>query len=180
MPDHIAEWQRPERERKDLIIISIDHVFDGCLHTFLATAELLNALLLIVLAVETDGNAHTSIVLHTFALLIITILIFTIPLVCPLLNDQTATASRDKSLENLREFFRNLLESALDGFVLPKIQNIYKLFDRRLRRVKLLPSLREGLSLRGEIIVLFKRLFIDVLVLLEGFVNLLQPRCNLN
>lgn len=82
-------------------------------------------------------------------------------------------------LEDGGELARHLLERALDGFVLGVVEMLDELLDGFLRGVELLAALEELLALRGEVVVLVKGLFVDVLVLLEGFVDFAEASFDL-
>jgi hypothetical protein len=89
--------------------------------TLLATAELLNLLLLVQsLGVERNTDANTSVVLHTAARLLVRILGI-LTAVRPPLDDKTAVAGWDETLEDVGKLARDLLEGPLDLLVLDLI-----------------------------------------------------------
>jgi hypothetical protein len=93
--------------------------------TLLSTTQLLDSLLLIVLAVEGDADANTCVVLHALPGFLI-IGVFTSALVSPSLDYQTATASGYQALEDGCELLGDLLEGSLNGFILTLIQDFNK------------------------------------------------------
>jgi hypothetical protein len=78
-----------------------------------------------------------------------------------------------------RKLARDLLERPLDRLVLLLVEMLDERLDRLLRCVELLAPLQELVTLRREAVVLVERLLVDVLVLLEGFIDLAQPRLDL-
>ena len=102
--------------------------------TLLSTTQLLNALLVIMLAVETHTDAHTSVVLNTFLVrFTLTVFVFRF-LVCSAiillsLDDQSTLPSRNQLGENLSKGFADLLESPLDRFVFALIKDLDQLSD---------------------------------------------------
>jgi hypothetical protein len=72
-----------------------------------------------------------------------------------------------------------LLECPLDGLILALIQNLDQVLNRSLRIIEFLSSLEQAVSLSGEVVVLFERLLVDMLVLLERVIDLLDLVGNL-
>jgi hypothetical protein len=144
----------------------------------LATTELLNTLLFIVLAIERDTDTDTGIVLNAFVVLILR-LVFCNSLVSLALDDETSTTCWHETLEDSGKLPRDLLEGTFDSFILALVKNRDKLLDRGLRRIKFCTTLCEGFSLVGKVVVLLKGLFVDVFVLLKSIVDLLEALDNL-
>jgi hypothetical protein len=92
----------------------------------LSTTQLLDTLLLIVLAVEGDADTNTGVVLNALSGLLL-IGIFTGTLISLSLNDETSTASWYKALENGCELLGDLLKGSLNGFILALIQDFNEL-----------------------------------------------------
>jgi hypothetical protein len=88
-------------------------------------------------------------------------------------------ACGNQLLKDCRELARDLLECALDRLVLLLVQVLDQGLDGFLGRVELFAPLQELVALACEAVVLVKGLFVDVLVLFEGLVDLAQPRLNL-
>lgn len=163
----------------------------GIKRTLLASAKLLNPLLIIVLAIETDADADARVILH--AVLAPRLLLAVAPLIVVrcggggavaitgsaaigfALDDQPTTASGHQLLEHAREFAGDLLEGALDGLVFPLIEHLDELLDAAVRGIQLGAPLGQGVPLRGEVVVLLECLLVDVPVFLERFVDLVQP-----
>jgi len=86
---------------------------------------------------------------------------------------------RDELLENGGELLRDLLEGSLDSLVLGLVEMLNQRLDRLLRRVEFFSPLEQRVSLRREAVILVKRLLVDVLVLLQGLVDLSESGLNL-
>jgi hypothetical protein len=146
----------------------------------LAAAELLDLLLFIKdLGVERDADTDTRVVLHASGLLLIRVELTILTTVGFALNDKAAVTGRDQLLEDGGELLGDLLERALNGLILGLIEMIDELLDRTLRGVELLTPLKELVALRREACVLVEGLLVDVLVLLQGLVDLSEPRLDL-
>lgn len=90
--------------------------------TLLSTAELLDPLLFIVLAIKAYTNADTSIVLYTFTF---SLALLFLPLAITLsLNDEPAFACGYEPLKDIGKFTRHLFERTLDCFILTLVQNL--------------------------------------------------------
>ena len=87
------------------------------------------------------------------------------------LNDESPTSGRHEPLEYLLEVARDLLEGALDGFVLPLVKNLDQLLDRLRRLVEVLAPLDELVALLREVVILFEGLLVDVGELFQAFVD---------
>ena len=148
---------------------------EGGNHTLLPPTELLDPLLVVVLAVKRDADPHTRIILHALASLRIRVVLISDLSIRLALYNQPSSPRRNQFLKHACEFPRDLLERALDGFVFALIKHGDQLLDRRLRGIEFFPSLRERVPLVGELVVLLKSLFIHVAVFLEGFVDFMQP-----
>jgi hypothetical protein len=90
-------------------------------YTLLSTTQLLNSLLLIMLAVEGHADTNTGIVLYTLARLVIRVFFFSCALISLALDDQSTTTSWNQSLENRSELLGDLLECSLDCLILSLI-----------------------------------------------------------
>jgi len=141
--------------------------------TLLTTTQLLDTLLLVVLAVERDTDTDTSVIFDTLTWLFVRVFIVSVALIGLALDDQTATASGDQALKDGCEFLGYLLECSLDSFIFALIQDFNKVLNRRKTVIELLSSLRKTISLRGEAVILLKGLLVDTLVFLEGIIDLL-------
>jgi len=140
----------------------------------LTPAELLDLLLLVhSLGVERHADADAGVVLHTAALLLVVLLLAA--RIAPALDYEPAVAGGDQALEDGGELLGDLLESALDRLVLDPIEVRDQLLNRLLRRVEFLAPLQQLLLLRGEVVVLLESLLVDVLELLQSFVDRLEP-----
>lgn len=142
----------------------------------LSARKLLDALLLVMLGVERDGNAHAREVLHAGAVcawgFIFRVVIGAT--VGALLDDEPALACRHKLDEDVLEVLRHLLEGAVDGLVLALIEHFDERFDVISRRVELAAPLMELLALARKVFVLLKGLFVDMRILLQRFVDLVK------
>jgi len=146
-------------------------------HTLLPAAELLDPLLIIMFAIETDADPHPRVILHALPLrLLLGILLLPgdLPVRLPL-DHEPSPPRGHQLLEHARKLPRDLLERALDGLVLALIEHGDQLLDGRVRGIEFLPPLREGIPLVGELVVLLKGLFVHVAVFLEGLVDFMQP-----
>ena len=141
----------------------------------MATTELLDLLLLIHLRVERHFDANSSVVLDTPSILFVRVFSVSPALVGFPLDDQASTSSRNQPLEYFREFFRDLLEGPLNCLVFALVKMRDQLLDGRLGGIKFFSSLQKLLLLCCKAVVLLKGLLVDVLVLLELFVDILQP-----
>ena len=83
-------------------------------------------------------------------------------------------SSRYERLKHLLKVFRDLFERPLDRFVFPLIKRLDELLDRFGRRVELSSPFEQFVSLFGEVVVLLKRLLVDVGEFLEAVVDLVQ------
>jgi hypothetical protein len=90
-------------------------------HTLLSTTQLLNSLLLVMLAVEGHADTNTSVVLYTLARLVIRVFFFSCTLISLALDDQSTTTSWNQSFENRSELLGDLLECSLNGLILSLI-----------------------------------------------------------
>ena len=90
------------------------------------------------------------------------------------LDYQPTSTSRYQLLEDLLKVLRDLLECALNCFVLALIKNFYELLDRLRRLVKIFATLDELVALLGEVVVLFERFLVDMRELLEPLVHGMQ------
>ena len=97
--------------------------------TLLPSTKLLDALLLVLFAIERDADAYASVVLHALALLVIGVILIAVSLVGFALDDKTPTTSWDETLEYRRKLFGNLLESALDGLIFSLVQDGHQFFN---------------------------------------------------
>ncbi|KAL9607842.1 MAG: hypothetical protein Q9167_007290, partial [Letrouitia subvulpina] len=82
---------------------------------------------------------------------------------------------RHELLKHPRKLPADLLERALDRLVLALVQHLDQLLDARLAAVQLPAPLRQQVPLLREVVVLLKRLLVDVPVPLEPLVDLVQP-----
>lgn len=131
-----------------------------------------------MLAVERHADPNTSVIFYTLSTLFIRVFLRS-PLVGFPLDHQTTTTSRYQALEDRRKLFRDLLESALNSFVLALIKDLNKLLNGCLGVIEFLPTLGERVTLGGEVVVLLKGLLIDVFVLLESLGNLAKTGLDL-
>jgi hypothetical protein len=145
----------------------------------LSTTQLLNTLLIVMFAVETNADSHTNIILNTVSSLIIRFFVFSLASISSSLDHETATTGWDKPLENGGEFLGDLLEGSFDSLVFTLIQDLNELLNGRLRIIELLSALCQGISLTSEGIVLLESFLVDMLVLLKSLVDLLQARLEL-
>lgn len=129
--------------------------------------------------VETNTDSHTHIVLNTVSSLIIRIFVFSLSSISSSLNHETATTGWDKSLENGSKLLGDLLESSFNSFVFTLIEYFNELLNGRLRIIELLSTLRQGIPLTGEGIVLLESFLVDMLVLLKSLIDLFQARLEL-
>ena len=155
--------------------------------TLLPTAKLLDLLLLVHdLGVERDRDADARVALHAGGRLLAVRLVRVVARVLfaatvrLALDDQPPVAGRDELLEDSRELARDLLERALDCLVLFLVEMLDEGLDGLLGGVELFAALEELVALGGEAVVLVEGLLVDVLVLFEGFVDLAQPRLDLD
>ena len=88
-------------------------------------------------------------------------------------------AGWDKFLEDGGEFLGDLLECSFNSLVLAEIKMLNELLNGRLRLLEFASSFQKLILLVREAVVLFKRLLVDMLVLLEGFIDLLESGGNL-
>jgi hypothetical protein len=133
------------------------------------------------LGVEGHADAHARVTLHTRRLLVrvVGIAVGLLRPVSLALDYEPSMAGRNKLLENGGELPRDLLECALDRLILLLVEMLNQRLDRLLRRIELLSSLQQLIALYGEAVVLVEGLLVDVLVLLEGLVDLPESRLNL-
>lgn len=87
-------------------------------------------------------------------------------------HDEPSPAARDELLEDLGKVLRDLLESALDGLVLPCVEDVDELEDRLLRVVELLLPRKQLVALLREGRVLLVGLLVDVGEAFERLVHL--------
>lgn len=142
--------------------------------TFLTAAQLLDALLVVVFAVEADADADAGVVLDAFAPCVVVGVVVVVVLRLAIglaLDDETAAAGGDEFLEDGGEFARDLFEGAFDGFVFALVQHGDEVLDRGLRRVELGAAFGEGVALGGEVVVLLEGFLVHVTVFLERFVD---------
>lgn len=132
-----------------------------------------------MLAVERHTNAYASIVFYRLDLFVVIVFFVLVPLVGFTLDNEASTASWDKTLENCRKFFGYLLESSLNGLVLPLVKVADELFDRLPGGVQVFPTLDEVLPLFGEVGVLFKSFFVNVFIFLQSLIDFFESRDNL-
>jgi hypothetical protein len=83
-------------------------------------------------------------------------------------------AKRNKLLKDSGEFPRNLSKGSLNCFVLALIKMVDQLLDGRLCVIEFLSPVQELLLLGSKAGVLIESFLIDVLVLLESFIDLLD------
>lgn len=95
------------------------------------------------------------------------------------MDDQTSMTGGHKALEDGGKLLGYLLERALDLLVLDMVEMGDELFDGFLRRVEFLSPLEKLVLLCCEVVVLLKGLLVDVLVLLEGGVDLFESGLDL-
>lgn len=147
-------------------------------HTLLPTTELLNPLLLVILAVERHADAHARVILDrlpSIPFLVLVVLVVTTRRSIGLaLDDEPPTTGRHEPLEDVGKLARDLLEGAFDGLVLALVEDVDELDDGLLRRVQLGPSLDQRVPLLGEVVVLLKGLLVHVSVLLQAIVHLVK------
>lgn len=88
--------------------------------TFLTTTELLDSLLLVMLTVERDANADTSVVLYRLTWFIIVVVgtLISFPL-----DHEAASTSGDETLKNGGKLLRDLFERALYRLIFTLIKN---------------------------------------------------------
>lgn len=148
--------------------------------TLLATAQLLDPLLIVMLAVETHANPYARVILHpTGFLASLSFLSKLFPFLAnnPVrlpLDNQPPTSRRHQLLKDFRKLPAHLLESPLDRLILPLIQHADQLLDALLRTIQLPAAVLQRLLLRREVVVLLKRLLVHVPVFLEGLVDFVQ------
>jgi hypothetical protein len=90
----------------------------------LATAQLLNTLLLVMLTVEADTNANADVIFYACAALFIVRLNLIVSVegsVGLSLNDQAATARGNKLFKDIGKLAGYLFECAFNGFILPLV-----------------------------------------------------------
>lgn len=142
--------------------------------TLLTTTELLDSLLLVqVLRVERDADAHTNVIFNTASSLLVG-LVTVSSTICAALDNETAVTGRYKLSKDGGKLLGYLLEGTLNGFILSAIEMFNELFNRPLRGSEFFSSLHQLILLCGEVVVLFKSLLVDMLVLLQCFVDLLE------
>ena len=90
------------------------------------------------------------------------------------LNDESSTSCRNKLLEDFFEVACDLLECPFDGLILPLVEYFNEFLNRLGRLVEVFSALNELVTLLCEVVVLLKRLLVDVGELLEAFVNIVQ------
>lgn len=157
------------------VSIGTGHILVRDIRTLLSTTELLHLLLLVILlGVEGDGDAHTVVVLHRAPALLFIIDRVGATAIVPPLDDESALARGDQSLKDPGKLLGDLFECALNGLILDTVEMGHKFLNRGLRRVKLLPALQQLLLLRGEVVVLLKGLLVDMLELLQRLVDSLE------
>lgn len=91
-----------------------------------------------------------------------------------LLYDQSSLPSRNKRFKHLFKVTRDLLERPFNSLVFPLIERFNEFLYTLRRSVQLASPSEKLVSLLGEVIVLFKRLLVDVSELLQSFVDLVQ------
>src|SRR3954447_25806505 len=94
--------------------------------TLLSTTQLLDPLLIIVLAIKADTDANPDIVLDTLASFLIigvNIILGSRVAVRLALDNEATTAGRNQLLEHVVELARDLLECTLNGLVLALIKD---------------------------------------------------------
>jgi len=157
--------------------------------TLLPAAELLDLLLLVHhLGVERHRDSDARVALHArgrflavrlVRVVVAAVLFIPRAAVRLALDHEPPVACGNQLLKDCRELARDLLECALDRLVLLLVQVLDQGLDGFLGRVELFAPLQELVALACEAVVLVKGLFVDVLVLFEGLVDLAQPRLNL-
>lgn len=130
-----------------------------------------------MLRVERYADANARVVLNTAPLLLIVLLV-PAPVVLTL-DDQATMTCWHKTLEDGGKFFGDLLERSLNGLVLDLIQVCNKVFNGQLGIIKLLSPLKELGLLISEAAVLINSLLVDVLVLLQSFIDGFETLGNL-
>lgn len=151
---------------------------------FLATGELLDALLLVVLAVEGDGDADARVVFdrrgalflavasgHLFVAFVVEAVAAAGLLVALALDDEHAAAGGHELDKDFGEGLGDLLEGPLNGFVFALVEDVDEVFDGFATCVKLFLPVGEVLSLFGEVFVLLEGFLVHVGILFEGFVH---------
>lgn len=124
MLDHIVGLRKRVLERTSLGCVSTIYGQRKGARTLLTTTQLLDALLVIMLAVERDTDTNTRIVLHTLTLLLIRLVVFTSALISFTLNNQAATTSWYQALEDRGKLLRDLLESPLDSLIFALVKDV--------------------------------------------------------
>ena len=140
----------------------------------LPARELLDALLLVVLGVEGDGDADARVVLHARVSprLVVRLGQRRLALrVALALDDEPASTRRNQAREDAGEFLGHLFEGALDGLVLALVEVLDEVTDGALGVTKLLAPLRQLVALAREVGVLLECFLVDVGVLFERFVD---------
>jgi hypothetical protein len=142
--------------------------------TLLATRQLLNALLLVMLAIKTDTDAHTCIILHGFPRFFIRFLILTKSLIRLALDNQASATCGNETLEDGGKFLGDLLEGSFNSFIFALVKYFHEFLDRGLRVVKFLAAFGERVTLSGKAVVLLKSFLVYMLIFFEGFRDLLE------
>lgn len=130
-------------------------------------------------AIKTDTDAYSCIILDGFSRLLVRFLILTCSLIRFALDYETTATSGHETLEDGGKFLGDLLEGSFNSFILALIKNFHEFLDGGLGIVQFLAAFCKGVTLRGEAVVLFESFLVDVLILFEGFRDLLEACLNL-
>jgi hypothetical protein len=131
-----------------------------------------------MLAIERNANTNTSIILHGLPRLIL--FFVKSPLISLSLDHEAAATSGDETFENGGEFFGDLLEGSLDGFVFALVKHVDKFLDRYLRCVEFFATFCQFVTLVGEVLVLLEGFFVYTFEAFELFIDFFEPFDNLD
>ena len=92
-------------------------------------------------------------------------------LINPSLNNQSSSTHGYEPFEYFLKVACDLLEGSLDGFILTLIKHFNQFLDRLGRLVQIFSSFYELVPLFSEVVILLKRLFVDMSKLLETFID---------
>jgi hypothetical protein len=88
--------------------------------------------------------------------------------------------SGDETFENGGEFFGDLLEGSLDGFVFALVKHVDKFLDRYLGCVEFFATFCQFVTLVGEVLVLLEGFFVYTFEAFELFIDFFEPFDNLD
>jgi hypothetical protein len=125
----------------------------------------LDALLIVMLAVERHADAYASVVFYRLVAFVVIVFVLVAPISLAL-DDEAATTSWDETLKDCREFLGYLLEGTLYGLILALIKIADEFFDGLPGGIKIFATFNEFFPLLSEVGILLESLFVDMLIFL--------------